>query len=872
MLDTLRTDQQDRWRRGEPVRVRTYVERYPGLLSQPRLLADLIVGELELRKSHGENPDVEEYFAQFPQCANQLSHLCGGNGQGATIAVTQIAAAASTNDSDGSFDTIASDASGELASAAHAHHSGWPKIPGFEVLSELGRGGMGVVYKARQTAANRLVALKVVRRDVLEALPLETQTCTVGRFKHEAQATARLQHDNLVTVYEVGEVAGQWYYAMRFVEGQSLHEMLRAGPLDNRRAAGYLEPVGRALQAAHDQGILHRDLKPHNIMVDARSDRPLLADFGLAKFTDGSQELTRAGEVMGTPSYMPPEQTQDASRVTTLADVYSLGATLYHVLTGRAPFQAASLADTIRQINTVEPVAPRVLNPAIDRDLETICLKALQKEPARRYASAGALADDLSRYLEGRPILARPLGPVGRTWRWCRRNPWLATLSATAAGLALLALLSIIVGYVNTKAALAKSEARLRQALVVVDDLFTRLSEDDLLNEPGMQPLRKDLLARALKHYQFFLQESGGNPAVRDEAAAARFRVGMITQLTDSRKAALPELLAAADLQRQLLAERPDDIARLKALADTLQALGNVHKEERELDAATDYYQQTAAIRQRMTELAPTNREYARLLANTRMNLGMVELDRDELDAARAALGQAQTARQTLLAEDPRATKVRRDLAMGAFNFARLALVAGDSAAAATELAAAIRGFDELLAEDPRSLALRANLSVCHRLLAEIRADGGEIPAALASYEAAQRHMRTLAMGNPDVAQYQAELAILAMSRGTLCEEREDVAGAKTAWTEAHAALTTLVAREPKSPDYRRDLATSEWALGNLELDGGDRVAAIKLLSSARDRMQALAREFANDAALARRLAAIAADLAAVNMPGEKTP
>ncbi|HUE74020.1 MAG TPA: protein kinase, partial [Pirellulaceae bacterium] len=505
------------WQKGTPVSIESFVQRFPALADDPAALLQLIAAEVTLRIARGEMPEAAEYQRRFPQCAEGLPQILAE----CQLDTNRPSSGTLVRPPELQFASVASRPEYESAAAGEPSRDHWPAIPGYEILSELGRGGMGIVYRARQLSADRIVALKVVRIDVLASLPLSSQASTLERFRHEAQAAARLEHDHLVAVYEVGEASGRCYYAMKYVAGPSLHALVKDGPLENRRAARYLEPIARALHLAHQHGILHRDLKPHNILVDERSDRPLLTDFGLAKFLERQQDLTMAGEMMGTPSYMSPEQARDASQVTAAADIYSLGATLYHVLTGRAPFLSASLPETIRQICEDEPVPPWVLNPTIDRDLETICLKCLAKEPARRYATAEALADDLARYLDGRPIVARPVGQIERAWRWCRRNPRVAALLAMVAALAGVAVTAIVVGYVQTTAALAESEQRLDQALEVVNDLFTRFSEDELLDEPGMQPLRKDLLDRALQHYNQLLAQGGGSSRVQDEVAAA---------------------------------------------------------------------------------------------------------------------------------------------------------------------------------------------------------------------------------------------------------------------------------------------------------------------------------------------------------------
>jgi len=324
---------------------------------------------------------------------------------------------------------------------------------GYELLREIGRGGMGVVYLARQAGLNRLVGVKVLLAGTRAA------EADVDRFRAEAEAAAGLRHPNIVAIHEVGCHEGQHFFSMEYVEGRTLSELVRDGPLPADRAANYVRAAAGAIDHAHRMGILHRDLKPSNVLIDA-ADRPRITDFGLARRIDGGG-LTQTGAIVGTPSYMPPEQAE-GSRGTQgpTGDVYSLGAILYELTTGRPPFQGESAPDTLLLVRRSEPIRPRLLNPKVPPDLETVTLTCLEKDPSRRYPTAEALFDELGRFLAGEPILARPIGRTRRCARWCRRNPALASLIAASMTLAALALAF----------AVERSNA-LDQARVAVSDL-----------------------------------------------------------------------------------------------------------------------------------------------------------------------------------------------------------------------------------------------------------------------------------------------------------------------------------------------------------------------------------------------------------------
>ena len=361
-----------------------------------------------------------------------------------------------------------------------AREPGGEVLGDYELLEEIGRGGMGVVWRARQRGLARIVAVKVVLGGEFAS------TDARERFRAEAHAAARLQHPHIVAIHEIGEADGLPFFSMDFIEGSTLDDLVRAEPLTARRAAELVQTIAGAVQHAHTHGVLHRDLKPSNILVDA-GGAPRITDFGLAKLADAGGPLTLTAQAIGSPAYMPPEQARGGS-ASPASDVYALGAILYHLLAGRPPFQGETVATILAQVENAEPLPPRRLSPSIPADLQNICLKCLEKNPARRYTTAQALAEDLGRFLDGAPVIARPVGAAGAAWRWSRRHPALAGL-----WLALVAL-----AVISTIAAILIQRANVRGRASLRESLLAETHSTRLAALPGHRARTLDAAARAV--------------------------------------------------------------------------------------------------------------------------------------------------------------------------------------------------------------------------------------------------------------------------------------------------------------------------------------------------------------------------------------
>src|SRR2546427_1780046 len=416
--------------------------------------------------------------------------------------------------------------SGESAEAASSssyelQHSGILRRFGdYELLKVIARGGMGVVYKAWQISLSRPVAVKMI---LTEQLASEE---AVQRFRTEANAVAQLQHPHIVAVHEFGQLDGQHFFSMDYVEGQNLAEVVGHTPLAAKLAANYLKTIAEAIHYAHQRNILHRDLKPSNVLMD-NSGQPRITDFGLAKQLNADANLTLSGQVLGSPQFMPPEQAMGKrDQVGPHSDVYSLGAILYYLLTARPPFAAETIPATLEQVVKNEPVSPRVLNQTVPRDLETICLKCLQKDARQRFTTAQDLAEELGRFLRDQPILARPVSPAAKFWRWCRRHPAVAVPSVAAVMLSLVVVIgSPIAGCRINEARKAESHERGRAEKNAHEEARQRERAERVAAEFQIQRAEEffaeDKASRALAHLARLLKENPTNRVAAERLLSA---------------------------------------------------------------------------------------------------------------------------------------------------------------------------------------------------------------------------------------------------------------------------------------------------------------------------------------------------------------
>jgi serine/threonine-protein kinase len=831
IVAVLRVDQWERARQGQDVRAEAYLETFPVVRDDPEQAIDLIFAEFLLHEDWGERPAIEEYIRRFPPYAEELK---------LQLALHQAMETAPSVVSRRAQSTAILGPGSQVE--FHAESGGFPRIPGYEILGVLGRGGMGVVYRAWQQELNRPVAIKMVRGGA------DADPQLLGRFRVEAEAVARLRHPNIVQIHDVVQHAGTPFLVLELVEGTSLAQRLAGTPQPARESAELVEALARTIDSAHRHGVVHRDLTPANILVTA-DGVPKITDFGLAKLIIGGGDLrTQTGELLGTPSYMAPEQAASRHQMIGAAtDIYALGAILYELLCGRPPFRAESPLETMRQVLSDEPIAPSRLRPRLPADLETICLKCLRKEPAQRYPDALEVADDLRRFLDGRPILARRTSTLEWAWRWCKRNRVVAALLAVVLGLTV----ALAVGSTAAALRLKRSrdearlqrnlaEANLREARQAVDDSFTKVSESVLLHTPGLQPLRKQLLEDALRYYQGFVGRLTDQPDLQAELAAALDRVARITSEIGSREEALGYHRRARGIYSALLAARPDDVPIRRALARSIAAIALVLDETGRREESVLHYQQALAIQQALVAADPDDVQARNDLADSESGLGLVLKPLARTEEARRCFERALAIRERLTEAAPDTPRFRSELARDYVYIARGHHDAGRYDEAIRSYRSAITIQARLVAAHAEAASYRSSLAISYTLLGVSQRAAGRRDEALESYQDARKAQEALVAANPSVTVYRYDLA-------ATCN---DIANLQRASGQLEEALVThrraleigegLVASDPRVVRYQSSMAGSSNAIAMIQTELGRPAESLRTLEEFGGRMQAV--------------------------------
>jgi tetratricopeptide (TPR) repeat protein len=683
----------------------------------------------------------------------------------------------------------------------------------YEIRAELGRGGMGVVYEARQVSLNRPVALKMVKAGLLAG------DDELRRFQNEAEAVALLDHSGILPVYEVGRHDGQHYFSMKLVPGGSLVPLLGRYKDDPKAAARLVAEAAEAVAHAHARGILHRDLKPANILVDD-AGHPHITDFGLAKKVEADIELTQSGAILGTPAYMSPEQaTGRRGGITTATDVHGLGALLYALLTAQAPFGGDSVVETIDAVRNSPPEPPRKLNATVPRDLETICLKCLEKDPRRRYPTAQALADDLRAWLESRPIAARRVGATERARLWCSRRPAVAALSAAVA-------LATVGGTVTVIAVQAKANADLRAANRRVEQRYdlavdairtfhTGVSEDFLLKQNQFKELRDRLLKSAADFYGKLgaLLGHESDIASRRALLRAHFEVANLTGTVGRKQDALAAHLAVLAERESLAGEPGSDPEATADVARSLVAIASIQRQVGKLDESSSSYRRALAL---LGNPTGTPAAAARVLvADCHTGLGLLLTDRGgPTDAeARAEHLQALAIAQKLVDDNPGVADYLGRLAECHYNLALTAVRVQKRLEAVAEHRQAMALYQKLADDHPAVIDFRMKLADCHSGLAWALGSNSTAVATEAELREELRICRKLVDDYPGVTDTRVRLADCHNDLSNLMFRLGRLAEREAELREAVALYQGLVEEHPTVTDYRRGLAMCRYNL-----------------------------------------------------------
>ncbi len=619
----------------------------------------------------------------------------------------------------------------------------------YRVLELLGHGGMGIVLQGRDDVLDRVVALKVLR-------PALAHGRDRIRFVREARAAAQVRHDHVVEVHAVANPPdGLPYIVMEYLAGPTLAEAIRrAGRLGPREAASVALQVAEGLAAAHAAGLVHREIKPSNVMLDPAKGRTKITDFGLARPAGESSDVTQEGSAVGTPAYMSPEQARGEA-VDARSDVYSLGATLYEALTGEPPFRGTA-GSVLQQVIDTDPRPPRRINSALPRDLETICLKAMARDPARRYPTDRDLADDLGRFLRGETIVARPAGVFERSWRFARRRPLIAGLAASLAVVSLTGFAGVVWQWRRAEAQRAQAEHNFREARRLVDAFYTRVFTEGMFFRPGLESVRREMFRDLLGYYRDFLRQRRDDPTLQADLAEACFRVGCLTTEEGDKADAIEAFRQAESLFQAALRRDPANRGARMRQAQCLDHIARMETQLGRLEAALRGHEQASNLFRKLAGESPQDRDARRILAASLGNVANLRSMLHDSAGARLAYGEVLQILEQLAAAEPSVPRYRDDLAL---TFNNLAFTEADPQDRARDLRKAIELREQLLALDPTNQYRRRNVARSCQNLGVIEYALGRHSEAIELQERCCRLLEEVVQTEPTNTTYQCDLA-----------------------------------------------------------------------------------------------------------------
>lgn len=788
LAERLCIDQVERWREGLRIPAEAYLSSHPSLRGDFEASFELIYGEYILRESMGESPELREFLCRFPRFADRLRRQLG------------LHRALETEPGDaGPQSRPAVPILSSADEPGRPDEAPGPSLPGYQILGELGHGGMGVVYKARHRSLNRLVALKVIRAGAYAGPEV------AARFRAEAEMVARFQHPNIIQVYEVGDHEGIEYLALEYAAGGSLQEKLAGNPQDPAAAAALAETLARVVHYAHQRGIVHRDLKPANVVL-TEEGIPKVTDFGLAKLLEHEEGLTSTEAILGTPSYMAPEQVRGDSReITPAADVYALGAILYEMLTGRPPFKGATPLSTLEQVASQEPLAPSSLQRHLPRDLETICLKCLEKEIHRRYASAWELADDLRRFLDGRPITAHPTSTWRRVWKWAKRRPSTATALGSVAA-AVLVLLAGALDY-NTRLRLAVKQAR--------------AAEQRAETSARSAVEQRNLALKAFDEL-IYQEKLGETPQTRSfRRSILNAAIVGLEELARSAEASLPDLSRAVAHQK---------------LGKIFQEVGRHADARRQLEQAQRLAEHLAAA-------APRDLSITECLLKTYNGLGLLNLAEHRGPGAMFSFTRAVQLAQILVAADPKGEPARRNLISAYLELGRAYGFGGNLGEAEVWFNKSLDLSNQWTREAPGNTQAAELKAWSYRKLADMRKLSLDPAKARKFYLEAIRLGHGLLAAEPANAEFKLNLAVALHDLARLSLAQRELVQARPPFQEAERLLLELTLADPENLGTQIWLIRAQCDLARLEREEQEFARAAAQFRSARDRLRRLRRE-----------------------------